>query len=62
MQSRFSFLLALIFAICMIGTGAAWSQINTIPNGGFENAEAPAYWHKTDVGVATVEWVSDVFR
>jgi hypothetical protein len=62
MQSRFKVLLALAFAVGMIGAGAAWSQINTIRNGGFENAEAPAYWHKANAGGATLEWASDVVR
>ncbi|MCK6558098.1 carbohydrate binding domain-containing protein [bacterium] len=62
MQFRLRVLLALTLALCLMGAGGASSQINTIPNGGFENAEAPAHWHKANAGAATVEWAGDVYR
>ncbi|MDZ7268978.1 MAG: carbohydrate binding domain-containing protein [candidate division KSB1 bacterium] len=62
MQSRLTVLLALPLIFCLMGTGSVHSQINTIVNGGFENAEAPAYWHKANAGGATLEWASDVYR
>jgi len=62
MHHRSKFLMALAFVVGVVWSGDVWSQINTIPNGGFEQAGAPAYWHKVDAGDATVEWASDQFR
>src|SRR5574341_1059239 len=62
MQCRFRIFALLDFVAFGLWTGTSWSQINTIPNGGLENADAPAYWHKVDAGDATVEWASDQFR
>ncbi|MDZ7292471.1 MAG: carbohydrate binding domain-containing protein [candidate division KSB1 bacterium] len=62
MHFRFKVVMFLMFAACGVWVSAGWGQINTIPNGGFEKAETPAYWHKANVGGATVEWASDQFR
>lgn len=62
MHKRFRISTFLAIVACSLWVSTGWSQINTIPNGGFENADAPAYWHKANVGGATVEWASDVFR
>ncbi|MGH7494180.1 MAG: carbohydrate binding domain-containing protein [bacterium] len=62
MKLRYKLLLALIGAFCGLNARTSWSQINTILNGGFEKAEAPAYWHKAEVGDAVVEWAGDVYR
>lgn len=62
MHWRFRVFMALTFVACALWASTGWSQINTIPNGGFEKADVPAYWHKVDAGDATVEWAGDVFR
>ncbi|MCG3120909.1 MAG: hypothetical protein ALAOOOJD_03804 [bacterium] len=62
MNYRFRIFFLLACLACVVWTSTGWSQINTIPNGGFENADAPAYWHKVDAGDATVEWAGDQFR
>ncbi len=62
MKLCFKSSLVLTGALFIFWAPTSWSQINTIPNGGFEKAEAPAYWHKADAGDATVEWASDVYR
>ncbi|MDZ7262930.1 MAG: carbohydrate binding domain-containing protein, partial [candidate division KSB1 bacterium] len=38
------------------------AQINTLPNGGFEEAELPAYWTKVEAGDAVVVWATDQYR
>jgi hypothetical protein len=40
----------------------ALAQINTIPNGGFETAEQPAFWHPQDAEDAEVSWATDQYR
>ncbi len=40
----------------------ATTQINTIANGDFEDAELPAYWQKEDVGASQVVWDDQVYR
>ena len=40
----------------------AVAQVNTIPNGGFESAEFPAYWQKEDANDAEVVWATDQYR
>lgn len=41
---------------------ALYAQVNTIPNGSFENAEMPAHWTKMDPFDADVSWATDQFR
>ncbi|MDZ7314821.1 MAG: carbohydrate binding domain-containing protein [candidate division KSB1 bacterium] len=38
------------------------AQGNVVVNGGFENAETPAYWQKENAAEATVEWATDEYR
>ena len=54
----------LILMLCLLTgiTLQATAQINTIANGGFENAEQPEYWQKQDASDADVVWANDQFR
>jgi hypothetical protein len=58
MRKNFLFLFVLVFCLSL----TAQAQINTIPNGGFENAENPAFWQKEDADDAVVVWATDQFR
>ncbi len=56
------FLGLIIICLGLLGTTDGFAQINTIPNGGFEQADVPAYWSKLDDGDADVSWATDQFR
>lgn len=58
---RFKVTLLLTAAMLLISFSLS-AQINTIPNGGFEEAELPAHWNKADHSDAEVSWATDQYR
>ena len=62
MKNNYCSVFALFLGLLLGTAFQATAQVGTLPNGGFENAETPAYWRTEDAAGADVVWAADQFR